>query len=356
MAKELAQFQTHQLIFANHSRCKIDFTKINTTNKKIYTFETINILHTLFSAYHLATSKYVFIDNYLGILSVIRFRKEVKCVQLWHAAGAVKKFGWCDPETSLRNNRAQSRFQKVYDQFHYIPVGSQQMANIFAESFHLDSNRFLYTGVPQTDFYFDAAARANGMIKVKRTYPAIEGKNVILYAPTFRKDGLSKMELKLNIAEMLEKLGEEYVLLIRLHPSVQGSSQLPEDPKVISVSNYPHINELLIASDILITDYSSIPVEFSLLRKKMIFFTYDLETYNDTQGLWTEESSHFPGPIVKTTAQLIQHILASEVDYGKIDRFSNHWNTFSTGQSTRQLVQAIYDEKDLETKEKNNPW
>lgn len=343
LAEELRHFNPHPMVFLNQKRCKANFSALELKNKKIYPFETFNIKDTLLSAYHLATSKYVFIDNYVGALSVVRFRKNVKCVQLWHAAGAVKKFGWSDPETNKRNERAKSRFQKVYDQFHYIPVGSQQMADIFAESFQLSPDHFLFTGVPQTDFYFNADAKTRGLSQVMQRYPMIKGKKTVLYAPTFRKDMLHKMDLHLNIEEMLKKLGEEYILLIRLHPAVQESSKLPDNPRVLPVSDYPHIHELLLASDFLITDYSSLPVEFSLLRKKMIFYTYDSESYSQTHGLWTEDPSYFPGPIAKTTAEVIEHILDPGIDYETIDRFSHRWNTFSTGNSCRRLIEAIYD-------------
>src|SRR5690606_23303613 len=78
IGKELAASGNHQLIFINQTRCKTDFSAIPTSNKKIYTFESFNIVETLFSIYHLATAKYVFVDNYAGILSAIQFRKEVK--------------------------------------------------------------------------------------------------------------------------------------------------------------------------------------------------------------------------------------------------------------------------------------
>lgn len=345
LAKEMADAKTHQLVFINQKRCNLDFSSIPAKNKKIYSFETANILDTLCSIYHLATSKYVFIDNYFGVLSAIRFHEEVKCIQLWHAAGAIKKFGWGDPETSERSAKAQARFQQVYNQFQYIPVGSSQMSEIFSKAFNLDQDHFLYTGVPLTDFYFDDAAKARGLENVKKAYPVIEGKKVILYAPTFRKNALHKADFQLNIAEMLEKLGSDYALMIRLHPSIQEAVELPADPKVLVASSYPHLNELLVAADILITDYSSIPVEFSLLRKKMIFYTFDIDEYGRTQGLWAENSLYFPGPIVKSTAEVIEHILDPAIDYDKISHFSKHWNTYSTGNATRQLLLAVYGEK-----------
>lgn len=347
IAKELSKAKQHQMIFINQKKCKIDFTLIPTDCKKIYSFETSNVLDTVFSIYHLATAKYVFVDNYAGVLSVIKFRHDVKCIQLWHAAGAIKKFGWSDPETAARSERAKVRFQQVYDRFQYIPVGSQQMADIFSESFHVDQSHFIYTGVPQTDFYFDDTAKKQAHARLQEKYPAIIGKTVILYAPTFRKNSLHRMELQLDVPLLLEKLDDRYVILIRLHPSVKEVTNLNDHPRVIVVNDHPHLSELLINSDLLITDYSSIPVEFSLLGKKMIFFTYDLKDYGKTQGIWAESSLYFPGPIVKSTSEVIDEILNPEIDIEKITHFRDHWNTYSTGQSTPNLIKAIYDPNDL---------
>lgn len=347
LATELASSKKHRLVFVNQTRCKMDFSTIPTANKKIYTFESLNIVDTIFSIYHLATSKYVFVDNYAGVLSVIEFRKEVKCIQLWHAAGAIKQFGWRDPETDTRSMRAKVRFQEVYDRFQYIPVGSRQMAGIFSEAFQVDMSHFLYTGVPQTDFYFDEKLKADGLKNVKAAYPSINGKKVVLYAPTFRKDELQRMTVAFDIELFLKSLDEEYMLLVRLHPSVHAAAKVPDHPRVILTSDYPHINELLLASDILVSDYSSIPVEFSMLGKKMIFFTYDIDYYNRTQGIWKVNELFFPGPMVTTTTEVIDHILDPSIEQEKIDRFCSHWNMYSNGRSSKQLITAIYDPDDL---------
>ncbi|TWT04967.1 CDP-glycerol glycerophosphotransferase family protein [Planomicrobium sp. CPCC 101079] len=342
IAQQLALKETHPLIFLNQKKCKIDFSEIPSDNKTIYSFETTNLIHFVKSIYHLATSKYVFIDNYMGFLAAIQFRQKVKCIQLWHAAGAIKKFGWSEPETHTRSERAKKRFQQVYNRFQFIPVSSQQMADIFSEAFHLDAGHFLYTGVPQTDFYFDAEAKARSLQNVAETYPAIQGKKVVLYAPTFRKGSLHQMDLQLDMEKFTEALDESYMLLIRLHPAVHEATHVPDHPRILVVNNYPHINELLVASDILITDYSSIPFEFSLLNKKMIFFTYDLESYGQSQGLWAETSLYFPGPIAKNTQEVLEEIMNPQIDFEKIEQFRFHWNTFSTGKSTENLISTIY--------------
>lgn len=346
-AWELSSASSQQLIFINSKKCRLDFSSIPADKKNIYSMDTGNVSQLLLSIFHLATSKYIFVDTYVGALSAVRFKKEVKCVQLWHAAGAVKKFGWSDPETAKRSSRAKQRFQKVYNQFHYIPVGSQQMADIFSEAFHLNKNRMLHTGVPQTDFYFQEDSKQMALERIYVRYPQLQGKKVILYAPTFRKDALDQMTMEFDTKQFLDSLDDDHLLLIRVHPSVREALEIPTDPRIFLVSDYPRVNDLLIASDILVTDYSSIPVEFSLLQKKMIFFTYDLESYSQIQGLWSINDLFFPGPIARTTAEVIAHIKEPGIDYDKIDRYRNHWNAFSNGRSAKRLISEVYDPKDL---------
>ena len=346
VATELARSSKQPLIFLNKTKCNIDFCVIPADIKKTFQFETAHIDHFIYSLFHLATAKYIFIDNYVGVLSVMNFRKPVKCVQLWHATGAVKRFGWCEPSTKKRSRQARKRFQQVYNRFHFIPVSSTQMAHIFTESFHLEDSRFIYTGVPQTDFYFDDLAKARGLSRVRSAYPSIVGKRVILYAPTYRKELLATVNINEWVREILNGLDDNHILLLRLHPAAKETID-DSHPRLLVVNDYPSVNELLIATDVLVSDYSSIVFEFSLIRKKMIFFTYDFEEYTLQQGLWANNDLYFPGPIVTCTGELIRHINDSSIDFKKIDRFRKHWNTFSTGQSSKQLISFIYDKQDL---------
>src|SRR5699024_2135915 len=132
----------------------------------------------------------------------------------------------------------------------------------------------------------------------KDIHPLIHQKNVILYAPTFRDDLLHSADIAVDIDQLYRELRDEYVLLLRLHPAVRGTfvNQYPDF--VLDVSGYPDIHSLLIVTDLLITDYSSIPFEFSILGKPMIFFAYDLEYYAATRGFWEDYESLVPGPIV----------------------------------------------------------
>src|SRR5699024_9034694 len=207
-------------------------------------FETKHIFEWTRSLYHISTSRMIFVDNYFGFLAMASFKSNVKCIQLWHAAGAIKQFGLKDPSNDGRSSRAIQRFQQVYDRFDHVVVGSEKMAAIFRESFGLGDDRMLRTGIPRTDFYFEKASEAVTSRGVKQAFPSIGEKNVILYAPTFRDEALDSAEIMLDVDRLYEEFASEYVLLLRLHPSIQGKflNQYPEF--VIDVSDYPNIHHL----------------------------------------------------------------------------------------------------------------
>ena len=308
-------------------------------------FESKNIIAMIRSIYHLATSKWIIIDNYFGFLSAISFKKQVTCVQVWHAAGAVKQFGAKDPSIKNRSAGARKRFFEVYDKFDYVTAGSERMAEIYQESFQLPASHILRTGIPRTDFFFNDESKRTARNALLAKYPELEHKKIMLYAPTFRNDGLNNGEIALDLELLYKELkGENYALLLKLHPAVKAEHDLQDKfPGFIyPVNSEFHVNQLLISTDLLITDYSSIPFEFSFLGRPMIFFAYDLEKYVQERGFWEDYSSSMPGPVVSTTEELLREIRTADHSLMKIASFNQKWNEYSTGNSSRDLVDFLF--------------
>ena len=178
----------------------------------------------------------------------------------------------------------------------------------------------------------------------KRIFPIINKKKVILYAPTYRDDELSVSDLKLDLAKMYQALKDEYVLFLRLHPAVRVDLTNDFPDFIFNVSNYHDVNHLLTVTDLLITDYSSIPFEFSLLHKPMVFFAYDLEEYAQSRGFWEPYEELVPGPIVENTSELINVLKNEQFNMDLISTFALQWNEYSTGSSSEQLVKSLYGE------------
>ncbi|WNF37321.1 CDP-glycerol glycerophosphotransferase family protein [Bacillaceae bacterium IKA-2] len=341
VTKELLKSYQGQVVILKTPQCQTDFSRFTTI--KVLSFQSKNLIHLLRSIYHLATSKVVFVDNYFGCLSVMNFKANVMCIQLWHAAGAIKKFGLMDPSVAQRSLRSKKRFDKVYQRFDYVVVGSEKMANIFKASFDVSDERILRTGVPRTDIFYDKTIKEDLVHRLTTRYPIIKTKKVILYAPTFRDGQLTSPEIALDIKKLYEELNDEYVLFLRLHPAMRVNLETNFEDFVYNVSDYPDINHLLLISTMLISDYSSIPFEFSLLEKPMIFHAYDLEPYTFSRGFWEDYKSNIPGPVTKSTQEIINVIQANDFNYEKIRSYAANWNKFSYGNSSKNLIAVLYD-------------
>lgn len=290
--------------------------------------------------YHLATSKLVIVDNYFPFLAVSSFKKSVECIQIWHAAGAVKSFGLEDKSTAERTAISLKRFHQVYNRFTKIVVGSDEMAAVFTKAFGLKEDVFLRTGIPRTDLFYSEKEKDKIRASFFVDYPEVAGKKIVLYAPTFRDHPDHQHQLDLSVLQ--NELGEEYFFIIKFHPVTKQSIILPEQSSSSSMminAGYD-VNELLQVTDVLITDYSSIPFEYCLLGKPMIFFAYDLEEYSIERGIWANYDELVPGPVVRDTKSLIEVLKqpAENIQMDRINTFCEKWNKYSKGNSSKNLV------------------
>ncbi|WP_172371511.1 CDP-glycerol glycerophosphotransferase family protein [Sporosarcina jiandibaonis] len=341
VAREVLRQQQADVVILRSRKSNYSYAQLNIDEKRIISFDSLNIIQYVMSIYHLATARHVFVDNYFAFLSVMNFKPGVECIQLWHAAGAVKKFGMEDPTFYDRSTSAQKRFKQVYSRFDKVVVGSESMIPIFKKAFNLNDNQFLKTGIPRTDFFYDETAKSAAIRKVYNTYPEIESKKVILYAPTFRRDELEGQEIGLEVEKMATALGPEFMLLIRMHPAVKMNYVDSRIDGVLDVSAYPNVNHLLLVTDYLLSDYSSMPYEFALLNRPQIFFPYDLRDYEKESGFWASYDEVVPGPIVQSTDEIIELIRQDDFDLEEIAEFSNRWNRYSAGQSSRALIDYL---------------
>lgn len=327
--------QSYTCIFLTDHKTNSFFKERITNGDKVIPFTPKHFVSFIKGIYHLATAKVVVLDNYFGFLSAVQFKNDVKKLQIWHANGAIKTFGWKDYSINYRTSGAKKRFAAVYEQFDYILSGSKKMSEIYGEAFSLPQNRMIEVGIPRTDIFFDQTHIKKVKNSFYTKYPVFKNKQVILYAPTFRDNEEETSELPLNFPYLKKHLESDYILIIKLHPSIKNAVDLTNyNGFVYDFSDYPTMNDLLFISDILITDYSSIPFEYSFLHKPMIFFPYDLKEYSQTRGFWEPYEQLVPGPIAYNTEEIVQYIKNSSFDYKQIEIFHKEWNTYSLGNAS----------------------
>ncbi|MCP3822164.1 CDP-glycerol glycerophosphotransferase family protein [Streptomyces sp. A3M-1-3] len=168
----------------------------------------------------------------------------------------------------------------------------------------------LEAGSPGNDLLF-APGRRKRAERVRRELGIEGGKRVVLYAPTFRDHlayapGRHRFGPALDLAAAERALGRDHVLLVRRHPQVTGSVPGARAPFARDVSGHPRTGELLLAADVLVTDYSSLMFDFAHTGRPMLFHTYDLEHYRDTvRGFTLDFEARAPGPLLRDTGELI---------------------------------------------------
>ena len=292
--------------------------------------------------YYISTSKYILLDDYYPQIYKYEIKKDIEVIQLWHACGAFKTFGF-SRMGKVGGPSSKSRNHKNYTK---AIVSSESIKKNYAEAFGISEDKVIATGVPRTDIFFDEKYKNNKIKEIYEKYPILKNKKVVLFAPTFRGSGQKSAHYdfsKLDIDRLRNELGNDYIMIMKLHPFIKDSIKITEENRrfIIDLSNEREINDLLFVSDILITDYSSVCFEYSLLNRPMIFFTYDLEEYIESRDFYYPFESFVPGPIVRSTEEIIDVIKNNHFDFSEIEEFKNKFFSHLDGNSTKRVIDEL---------------
>ncbi|MGX8238028.1 CDP-glycerol glycerophosphotransferase family protein [Exiguobacterium undae] len=290
-------------------------------------------------AFHLATSKTIFIDNYIGEFSVAPIRKKTQRIQLWHAAGALKKFGLSSTISKTSSKYTRDRFKRVYEQYGDFIVPGDDCANLFMAPHDLPKNVFKSFGVPRTDYWFNEQHQS---IKEElQSAYAREDRRILLYAPTYREyNGMEGQTVR-----QLEQLTDRgWTILVKLHPTVRAMFT-HQKTHVHFVTDEFSINDYLLITDVLVTDYSSIPFESCLLDIPTILYTPDFDTYQQMPGVI--DSYPNPLPVISTTQfddvlNWINSETALQESRRAMEQFKTLWYTEQPGQATSRIINHYY--------------
>ena len=303
-------------------------------------------LGALRAGYHLARARLVVIDDYYFPLYASRPRRGTTVVQTWHASGAFKKIGYSVLDRAFGADEALTSRVQIHANYDMCLVGSQTATPHYAGAFEQPPERFVSRlGIPRTDLFFDADTIARTSANIRRHYGLPSDRRVVLYAPTFRGERVTRARHseELDLVEMMRELGDGFILLVRLHPFVRGRTRIGAELAgfAFDVSDHPDINELMLISDVLITDYSSAIFEYSLLERPMAFFAPDLDAYERERGFYFDYRSGVPGPVFTETRALGRWLREGPVDLERVRRFRDASFEVADGRASQRFVENI---------------
>ncbi|MET1232446.1 MAG: CDP-glycerol glycerophosphotransferase family protein [Candidatus Limnocylindrales bacterium] len=297
------------------------------------------------AAYLLATSALFVVDSHFMPIYVVRRRPGTTIVQTWHACAAIKRIGYSVLDKTFGTDEALTSLVPIHTNYSLCLAASKAAAAQYVDAFRQPAELFVTDmGIPGTDVLL-RPGEERLVEAIRSRYSIPPDMRAILYAPTFRGDSLTRARHPetLDLDRLAEALGEDHVLLLRLHPAVRaglsGKSAAPGF--VFDVSDYPEVNELMLASDVLVTDYSSVAFEFALLGRPMAFFAPDIREYDHERGFYFDYRSGMPGPIFETTEALAEYLRAGAFDLDRVRAFAETWFEVADGHASERFVDRI---------------
>ncbi len=233
--------------------------------------------------------------------------------------------------------------KKGRNHFDVMMSQGQFETEIFSRAFHIPREKFLEIGLPRNDILANYTEEYRRNIRSKLEIP--EGKKCILYCPTYREYDKNKelgvvMAPPMNLLKWEQELGDNHVLLIRAHYEVSKVMNIEENSFVRNMTDYPNINDLYIAADILLSDYSSVFFDYSITGKPMLHFCYDYEKYSTMRGLYFDIREKISGSDNEDDLIRIIENIDKETEQMKTVNFRRQYVSFY-GTATNGAVDYI---------------
>lgn len=276
---------------------------------------------------------------------------ETVFIQTWHGT-PLKKLGldmddvYMAGETSIEDYK--NNFSENTKTWDYLISQNNYSSEIFPRAFDYHKE-ILEIGYPRNDVLF-REDNEEDIRRIKRQMGLPLDKGIILYAPTWRDNkyydlGEYKFESSLDFQTLKEEFGDDIIILVKNHYLVVDHIDWGRyEGFVRSFDTNQDISDLYLVSDILITDYSSVMFDYSILRRPIIFYCYDLEEYKDSlRGFYFDFVEEAPGPIVKTTEELIEVLKNYQVKLyeEKYYKFVEKYNHLDDGNASSKVVELI---------------
>jgi len=288
--------------------------------------------------YLLRTSRLFVVDNAYLPVHVARHSADTTVVQVWHAPGALKRFG-----LDGRSPLAEPERTFLHRHYDWVVTSSETAREPWSRAFRVPVERVLALGTPRTDFFADGEAMNDARERVVRRYPALAGRRVILYAPTFRGRGRAKDHRgDLDGRRLRAALPASDILVLKTHPNLDPA-RVAVDGFDVVIDPAMDINDVLAATDVLVTDYSSSVFEYATLRRPLVLLVGDLADYEADPGLYLDYRVDMIGARVVDTDGVIAALApsATTVDEGAYAGFVERHLGSLDGRASERFVERF---------------
>ena len=262
--------------------------------------------------------------------------------------------GFDQPALRVMSEQDQLSYQQALDRFDHFVVRSEHDVRTLARAYRIPEEKLLRIGYPRNDALVRAARDPQepdpALHRLAERLGVHPDRRVLLYAPTFRAHadgGLRDFTFPFDAERFADHFGDQYTLLVRSHYLNRVALPPSVTARVIDVTGEADITPLLLLSDALITDYSSVMFDYALLRRPMVFYAYDWEEYSkDLRGTYVDLLDEAPGPVARTEDELfaaLADLRTMGASYeARLKEFVDKYGEYDRGDAAARIVDRFF--------------
>ena len=262
------------------------------------------VLHMFRQMYHIATAEAVILDTYCIVVSILKHRKSLLIIQMWHALGVLKKFGYSIMDKPEGTSRKIAKALKMHYNYSYVFTSSEYCRKFFSEAFAQSIDTVKIFPLPRVDLFYNSTYKEKVCREIYNLYPRLYKckKKIIVYAPTFRKEvsfPLDEIQQFINAIDY-----DKYELIVKLHPIEQVKYK---NSNAIFDTHFSSF-EMFYVADFIVSDYSAVIFEGMLFRKPIYLYAFDYKNYNRNREFYIDYQKMFEGLIYTDYTKLLESI------------------------------------------------
>lgn len=295
------------------------------------------IPHMLLQTVRIATSQAVLLDSYCIVVSLLGHTIEAPVVQLWHAMGNMKRFGYAALDEPEGRSTETAHLMHMHEGYDSVIISSLCFIDDYVAGFNVSPSIVFESPLPKADLLLSRDYRAQRRSEIERRYPLLKGKKNIVYCPTFRKPTTERDILALErLADCVDF--DRYNLIYKPHPV---SKLHFSDPRVFQ--DYDRSFDMLYVADYVISDYSSVIYESGLMGVPVLLYIYDWSSYKMRRGLNIDLKRDVPAPASEDPRELMARIEKNDFDLVAYEYFIKRYVVVpETGSCTGRIVRHVF--------------
>ncbi len=265
--------------------------------------------HMFVQMWHLATSRVAVLDTYCIPVSLLKHKKTLKVIQIWHAMGCLKRFGLSSTGLSQGRDEKTAQAMNMHKNYHCAVCSGPDCIAPFAEAFGTDRKRMIPLGIPRIDYLTKEQYTSASKNAILSAYPQLDnGRKNIVYVPTFRRgEGLNDEYMEKAFDSVRNAVDySKYNLVIKAH---SGEERIFTDSSENRQDGNRFMGlDFIALADYIVSDYSAIIFEAAVARKPIALYCFDWEDYDADRGFYIDYFKDIPFVKCRTADELMQSI------------------------------------------------